>query len=150
MARAKVSRLSCSRTANIALVVLPSTFTPNSSMLSAPVTWVCVSGTVADRPDARRSLKSLSPSQPSVRQKRITVGWLTCAARAISAIGSPRAERGCASTWSATRLSAGDRLSRERLICPRMAGPWSARSARNCVARMADAPTKVACSAVMT
>jgi hypothetical protein len=91
MARARVSRLSWSRTARMALAVLPSTLTPSSSMLSSPVTCVCVTGTVADRPEARRSLKSLRPSQPRVRQKRITVGWLTWAARAISAIGSPSA-----------------------------------------------------------
>ena len=98
MARSMVSRLSWSRTCRIAEAVLPSTFTPSSSMVSLPVTWACVTGTVPVKPEASRSLKSDRPSQPSERQKRITVGWLTPAARAMAAMGSFKVERGCAST----------------------------------------------------
>ncbi len=118
--------------------------------MSSPVTWVWVSGTVPVRPEASRSLKSDSPSQPSERQKRITVGWLTPAARAISAMGSLSAERGCASTWSATRRSAGERLARRGGSGRGWSTPGLPCSPRSCAARIAEAPTKVACSAVMT
>jgi hypothetical protein len=114
------------------------------------VTCVCVTGTVPVSPEARRSLKSDRPSQPSERQKRITVGWLTEAARAISATGSFNTERGWASTWSATRRSAGERFGRARWIWPRIADAAPPVRLRSCAARIAETPWKVASSAVMT
>ena len=67
-------------------------------MVSLAVTWVWVTGMVPVKPEARRSLKSDKPSHPKVRQNRMTVGWLTCAAWAICAMGSFITERGWAST----------------------------------------------------
>ena len=69
-------------------------------------------GIVPVRPVASFSLKSDSPWQPSERQKRITVGWLTSALRAMSTIGSLMIERGWFSARSATRRSAGVSASR--------------------------------------
>ena len=72
-----MSRFSWLRTCRMADAVLPSTLAPSSSIESSRLTWVWVTGTVPVRPEARRSLKSDRPSQPSERQKRMTVGWLT-------------------------------------------------------------------------
>ena len=145
-----VSRLSWLRTCKMALAVLPSTLAPSSTMLSSSLTLVCVTGTVPVRPEASRSLKSDKPSQPMERQNRMTVGWLTPESLAISEMGSLRTARGRASTWSATRCSAGVSLGLARRICPRMAAPGLAWSLRSCDSKMAEAPLNVACSAVMT
>ena len=61
---------------------------------SAPRSVGRSSGMVPVRPVASFSLKSDRPWQPSERQNRITVGWLTSALRAMSAIGSLMMERG--------------------------------------------------------
>ena len=53
------------------------------------------------------SLKSRTPSQPMARQKRVTVGSLTSARRAISALEASTEKATSASTVSATRRSAG-------------------------------------------
>src|SRR5450830_1535445 len=103
-----VSALRLSRTSIIAAMVLSTTLTPTSSGESPTCTWLCATGTVPVTPEASFSLKSARPWQPMVRQKRITVGWLTLARRAISEIGSLITARGCARIRLATRSSAGE------------------------------------------
>ena len=107
-------------------------------------------GTETLRPEAKRNLKSDKPLHPIERQNRITVGWLTCAAKAMSCIGSFKTERGLASTKSATRCSAGDRSARARLICDKMAEPGAFIKLRSCASKMAEAPRNVASGAVIT
>jgi hypothetical protein len=108
MARSIEFTSSWSRNFKIADTVLSITLADRSWVLSVTRTWLCRTGMVPVRLPANLSLKSARPEKPSERQKRITVGWLTSARRAISAIGSDSTLRGCSSTSVATRCSAGD------------------------------------------
>ena len=108
------SKFRCSRNCRIADTVLSSTFAPKSVAVSPR----CLAVAHRDRAgEAGGELQqSDSPWQPSERQKRITVGWLTSALRAMSTIGSLMIERGWFSARSATRRrSAGGHCDRTHL-----------------------------------
>src|SRR6185437_10596690 len=87
---------------------LSNTLADNSEVESPGRTLECTYGTPVTRLPASLSLKSGRPVQPSERQNRITVGWLTPARLAISATVAWITWFGWPSTSCDTLRSAAD------------------------------------------
>src|SRR5258708_2678670 len=129
--------------------VLSSTFAPKSVAVSPRCTWLWLTWIVPVKPVASFSLKSDKPWQPSDRQNRITVGWLTSALRAISMIGWLMIDRGWFSARSATRRSAGVKAPRFWGIRSTTADAPPFARFDSCSDRIADTPRNAGYSAVM-
>ena len=100
------------RKVSSALAVLPKTLLVICSTESCcAIAENCTVDSRLSEPDSL-SLKSCKPSQPTLRQKRITVGWLTLASEAIVLIELLTNHCGWCSTQSATRASERDKCVR--------------------------------------
>ena len=105
-----------------AATVLSITLTSTSPTLSSTSTLRWMKGTPSLTVPASLSLKSDRPSYPMLRQKRTTVGLLTCARSASSETGRLAKLRGSSSTSLPTRCSAGAREGMEALMRSSMVG----------------------------
>src|SRR5437867_8495878 len=107
MARSKAWLAASLRYFSRALTALSTTLTMMSPGLSSSSTARCTKGTPSLTVPASFNLKSARPSYPTLRQKRTTVGLLTCARSASSLTGGLAKLRASATTSFATRCSAG-------------------------------------------